>query len=359
VGEYIPTTSTINSAPRFDHNPVTGESLGLLVEEARTNLLLQSGWAGAATGTPGAAPTSWTTEFGTNTETTLVPSVFGSADGAQAIKFNADSGERIMFRQTINVTSGTTYVLSVYVESITGSIGRVLTVVAGTATRTIVSGDVDRTTPGRAVLVFTADSTGTVNIRAGVGTTNTVGATVEATLSRPQLEAGAFPTSYIPTTTATVTRSADVASISGSNFSSWYRQDEGTAFARCSGGSLTNNGVSFDANDGTTSNRHVCNWSTSRITTSVLNVTQSDLNLADPSAANVVTQTAFAFKANDFGASFNGEAAVVDASGTVPTVDRLTIGDDANGGNILNGTIRRLTYWPTRLPNSTLQAVTQ
>jgi hypothetical protein len=42
VGEYVPTTSTINSAPRFDHNPTTGESLGLLVEEQRTNLLLRS-----------------------------------------------------------------------------------------------------------------------------------------------------------------------------------------------------------------------------------------------------------------------------------------------------------------------------
>jgi hypothetical protein len=42
VGEYIPTTSTINSAPRFDHDPTTGESLGLLVEEQRTNLLLRS-----------------------------------------------------------------------------------------------------------------------------------------------------------------------------------------------------------------------------------------------------------------------------------------------------------------------------
>jgi len=42
VGEYVPTTSTINSAPRFDHDPTTGESLGLLVEESRTNLLLQS-----------------------------------------------------------------------------------------------------------------------------------------------------------------------------------------------------------------------------------------------------------------------------------------------------------------------------
>ena len=39
VGEYIPTTSTINSATRFDHDPTTGESLGLLVEELRTNII--------------------------------------------------------------------------------------------------------------------------------------------------------------------------------------------------------------------------------------------------------------------------------------------------------------------------------
>ena len=37
AGEYVKTTNTINSAPRFDHDPATGESLGLLVEEARTN----------------------------------------------------------------------------------------------------------------------------------------------------------------------------------------------------------------------------------------------------------------------------------------------------------------------------------
>jgi hypothetical protein len=46
VGEYIPTTSTINSAPRFDHNPTSGESLGLLVEEARTNSFE---WSNSAT----------------------------------------------------------------------------------------------------------------------------------------------------------------------------------------------------------------------------------------------------------------------------------------------------------------------
>ena len=36
-----------------------------------------------------------------------------------------------------------------------------------------------------------------------------------------QAEAGAFTTSYIPTTTAAVTRAADSATITGTNFSSW------------------------------------------------------------------------------------------------------------------------------------------
>jgi hypothetical protein len=45
-----------------------------------------------------------------------------------------------------------------------------------------------------------------------------------------QLEAGSFPTSYIPTTTTTVTRAADVASITGANFSSWYNVSQGTTF---------------------------------------------------------------------------------------------------------------------------------
>jgi hypothetical protein len=46
TGTYVGSDGLIKSAttnePRFDHNPTTGESLGLLVEEARTNLLLRS-----------------------------------------------------------------------------------------------------------------------------------------------------------------------------------------------------------------------------------------------------------------------------------------------------------------------------
>ena len=45
-----------------------------------------------------------------------------------------------------------------------------------------------------------------------------------------QLEQGAFSTSYIPTTTAAATRAADVATVTGANFSDWYNQTEGTFY---------------------------------------------------------------------------------------------------------------------------------
>jgi hypothetical protein len=55
----------------------------------------------------------------------------------------------------------------------------------------------------------------------------------------------------------------------------------------------------------------------------------------------------------------NGGTVSTDGSGTVPTVDRLTIGNSGSANEQLGGTIRRLTYWPSRLPNSTLQEITR
>ncbi|MFO0007739.1 MAG: hypothetical protein ACK559_42155, partial [bacterium] len=70
------------------------------------------------------------------------------------------------------------------------------------------------------------------------------------------------------------------------------------------------------------------------------------------------------YKVDDFAISANGGSAAVDISGSAPTttaISQMTIGGvrDGNTLGILNGTIRRLTYWPQRLPNSTLQQITQ
>jgi hypothetical protein len=43
----------------------------------------------------------------------------------------------------------------------------------------------------------------------------------------------------------------------------------------------------------------------------------------------------------------------------MPTVDRLYLNFATFAGGEINGTIRRLTFWPQRLPNPTLQSLSQ
>jgi hypothetical protein len=205
------------------------------------------------------------------------------------------------------------------------------------------------------------------------GTTNgaTAGARIELTgvtngtiLWGAQLEAGAFPTSYIPTTTAAVTRSADVCSISGSNFSAWYRQDEGTVFAEAlkNTNSLSSRLVTF--NDGTAAEQIRFNTS---ISTNIRpdwqiidnSSVQANITNAGEVAVNTIFRVAGGYALNSFASVVNGVLGTPDTSGTVPSISQLNIAANEAFTGIFNGTIRRITYWPTRLPNSTLQAVTQ
>ena len=64
------------------------------------------------------------------------------------------------------------------------------------------------------------------------------------------------------------------------------------------------------------------------------------------------------YKANDFAVSYNGGSVVTDNTGTVPSLSDFLIGTENNATNHLNSTIRRLTYWPTRLSNDTLKTIT-
>ncbi len=181
-----------------------------------------------------------------------------------------------------------------------------------------------------------------------------------------QLEAGAFPTSYIPTTTATVTRSADVASITGANFSSWYRQDEGTVFASART-NATHGGVnSFPRihaiSDGTNDNviqnyyRVLSSYTDAGYGVTTLTVAQASFDTNNE--RNGQSQST-AYANNDFAFAVNGSLVSTDNTGTVPTVSQLRLGARGTGLGPLNGTIRRLTYWPSRLPNTTLQEITQ
>jgi hypothetical protein len=67
---------------------------------------------------------------------------------------------------------------------------------------------------------------------------------------------------------------------------------------------------------------------------------------------------ALAYKLDDFSQSVNGETPVTDTLGAVPVgLTTLTVGYASGPGEYINGWISSLTYYPTRLPNATLQAL--
>ena len=293
-GTFVDSAGVLQTAatdvPRFNHNPTTGESLGLLMEEARTNLLVGS-----------AAPA---------TQIVTVTAV------AHTLHFTGTG--------TITLTDAST----------AGPL-------VGTGT-----GEANRVS-----LTFTP-------------TAGSLTLTVSGTVTNAQLEAGAFRSSYINSPTAAATRAADVASITGSAFSSWYRQSEGTIFTDCSiiytvPGTLFPLATAF--NDNTSNNRIENGFLTS--TNAGYDVVASGSAQVGmyPNAGSALNRKlATTYQLNNFAASVNGGSVSTDTSGTVPTVSQLRIGDRTGGGpNALNGTIRRLTFFPQRLPNSTLQSITQ
>jgi hypothetical protein len=204
--------------------------------------------------------------------------------------------------------------------------------------------------PARTTLTFTP-------------TAGTLILTVTGSVTNAQLEQGAFATSVIPTTTAAATRSADVASITGANFSSWYRQDEGTVFADVNSAPVnTIVQLAADISDAAGNERmFIRRSSVGLLGIAVLDgaVTQADVGAGPVISGGARFAVAAAYKLNSINLATNGQIGTEDTSATIPTPDRLFIGQNFVSGQLTNGTIRRLTYWPTRLPDSTLQAITR
>ena len=227
---YVPTTNLPSGAPRFDHDPVTGESLGLLIEESRTNLLTYS-----------ERFDQWNpTNIAVATNATTAP------DGAStAAKLSSTTGTWASFCQQNFAGSGTR-VLSVFAKAAesswiaAGGIGsggelawfNLSTGLPGAKDPNVLSSSMEAFPDGwyRCSLVCDFQSYGGVVPVSGDNSINIAPVGDGIFIWGAQLEAGSFPTSYIPTTSSTVTRAADAASITGTNFSSWYNSTAGDAF---------------------------------------------------------------------------------------------------------------------------------
>jgi hypothetical protein len=368
--------------PRFDHNPLTGESLGLLVEEQRTNLLLRSEEFDNA---------SWTktqiNAFGSGSVVDAIAAPNGSITADLITENTATAGHRVSQDTVSGTVALGTYTTSVYFKSkertrcylnytdnATGEVTATFNLsnqsssitAGGSWTGSLASIQAVGNNWYRCSLTATkGNSSFALNLRVGIAdNSSNISYTGDGTsgiyIWGAQLEAGAFASSYIPTTTAAATRNADVAQITGTNFSSWYRQDEGTLYAETRG--VLGSSIIFSVDDGTTSNRIIAGYNAA---TSIQwrvvagGVEQLNVNPGGiPATAGDLLRYAHAYRANNFGGAANGASTMAVSSGSVPSVNRINIGSNVNSVGQPNGHIRRFVYWPQALPGQ-LQAITQ
>jgi hypothetical protein len=352
ITNYIPTLLTAPAgSPRFDHNPTTGESLGLLLEEQRTNLILRSEEIDNS---------AWEfRDFNNGTLATVTPNVRISPDGSKTvdqINFTGVASLKRAYRFTVSTSQ--TYTFSCWVDSTNAiysidysfglngirqgsSIEAVKVGINGIMTRKSFTFTTPSTNCNQIEIIFSKGGT------SGGGVTFAWGA---------QLELASFATSYIPTVASQVTRSADAANMTGANFTSWYRADEGTLYADINPRALaTTSGISI--NDNTVSNRiRLATTSVSdqgTVTTS--GTDQAVINGGTP-VANTNMRLALGYKVNDFGLSLNASTTSTDTVGTVPVVNQLQIGAETTSrGNL---TLKKVAYYPAKLTSAQLQAIT-
>ena len=376
-------TATTNE-PRFDHNPTTGESLGLLVEEARTNSIRNNTGVGAVAGTPGTLPTNWTISgagVGTLSRTISV----GEQSGISYVDIRysgTTSTTSFIFAfespTQIAALTGQTWTNSIYLALVGGSTTNINSLRHDVVERTLVGGSVLQNFSSDFKSTLTANLTrSTYSVALSGGATTAYaqpgiefsfasGVAIDITLriGLPQFEQGAFATSAIPTTTATVTRAADVASITGSNFSSWYNQTEGSMYVDGSTAAFTGT-VGFVAinNAGNTNRLEIrqgrINPTVTGAGTSVTWTTLSSPTLI----ANTSYKQAVAFSSASHSNSIAGVLTNI-SSTEIPAIaaTQLIFGVRDSQTAPINGsssTIKRLVFWPTRLSNEVGQRITQ
>jgi hypothetical protein len=358
--EVVPANS-----PRFDHSydPVSGtvRSLGLLVEESRTNLIRYSiisnvvGWSISGSTVTNNATTA---PDGTNT----------------AARIQVDPGGYVA-DLSISVTAGQTYTFSFWVKSVSGSgtwginiydhgganIGHHRTTVNITEEWQRVS--YTYTPTGTLVNVYVSDN------REGLATIS------DAYVWGLQIEKGSFKTSLIPTEGSTVTRTADNVSMVGENFSSWYNPSEGTVYADTNINGVrvpgfdriwvfTNSNFNLDglgfysSNSSTSDGRYAISGEINGVSIYSPNNIITTISVFDTPRM----KSCFGFvEGGNCNISFNG--VLPNTNGVTatdfPNVDRFLIGQPQRFQGHSCMTISQLIYYPRRLTNSQLQALTK
>jgi hypothetical protein len=341
TGTYVGEDGLIKTAAaneaRFDHDS-DGNSLGLLIEEARTNYIQNSinfsagDWGfvtgGTSPGIPVLTPNAGIAPDGTNTATRLTASTGGgtTASDLSYLRCNRDNSSRAA--------------VSLWMKSNTGADQNVFATGMGAVV----------TPTWRRFTGRSADWR--VGVRGDYSDPD-----IDILIWGAQVEDGTlangFSTSYIPSSGSTVTRAADVVSITGTNFSSWYNQSEGSFVASADRvNALPSLQFTVLTTDGFRLPEFLfTNSGNGRVFNNIAG------SYTTPTA---LTRATFGWSFDGTGASraINGAGDSV-ATSLTDTNTILYIGNYLGSSSYRhNGHISRLTYYPVRLPDATLQALT-
>jgi len=263
---------------------------------------------------------------------TLQPKGLLIEEQRQNLLLNATIAGANLATQSVTVTA-VAHTLSFYG---TGQI-----VLSGTASATVTG---TGAYPTRTTLTFTP-------------TAGSLTLTVTGTVQYAQLEIGSFATSFIPTAGSQVTRTADVATIVGSNFYSWFGTNEASVTATFdSPASGNRNALSID--DNTANNYLQLRTETADpfFRQKWTGTEQVALDLGTITA-NTMNKAGYGFKVNDYAAVINGGTVGTDTSASTIIADRMRIGT-SQAGEYLNGHVKSVSCYSTRLSDATLKGLT-
>jgi hypothetical protein len=352
----------------------------LLIEESRTNLALRSEDFGNATWVKSNATISGT----------LYTAPTGASTANELIE-DTLLANHICLQNAATATIGTTYTFSVFVKRKDTSNQFILIGASGLVSPSFISVNLTNGvtatgigSPGSPVNVSsTAYPNGWYRVQFSVVATSAAAATLDIRLSRDgtwanrsylgdgvqssllwgaQLEAGSFATSYIPTTTAPMTRSADVCSITGGNFNRFYNSTSGTLLSEAVVANLigSNRGI-VQIDNGTNESvlRHVYGFPDGGFRSIIRASGDTSTELSTVlGTASTIQKRIIAYEGTGFASVTNG-GAVATATRTMPTgLNAMKIGNLAESSFYLSGHIAAIRFYKKRLPNAKLVTLT-
>jgi hypothetical protein len=349
-------SAAINAA-RFDHDSA-GVCRGLLIEEGRENFISFSeafndaSWGKASTGiaAPVVTANQGTAPDGQNTADRIVFAA-STASAQEGHVWKVASGG--------TKAGGSSVTASVWLRTETGTATVYLSITEGATGGTFTACSVT-TTWTRFTVTRTLTATALVYMEIGpdtraLGANQPTASGATALVWGAQLEAGSFPTSYIPTTTGSLARSADVCSITGGDFNNFYNQSEGTFLSSTQLFSVGNDYSAryWNVSDPPNYMRVSVFGQTSTQESSYLQNNDGTLNSTVASELSRISRTAGAYQLNNARIVKNGTLGVLDTTFTPYTsFNNLGIMTSASG------TIAALRYYKKRLPDAKLVTLT-